>query len=120
MFELILGTTIVNAWVVYNMVSDTKVGILEFRTQLAEKLASYEETIERPIEVAPRKRTHTFVKPDGPGRKKRKSCKGCYTSLRKTLSSREADKKVRRVTSFCNECPNMPGFCLPCFNIFHK
>ncbi|CAH1955150.1 unnamed protein product [Acanthoscelides obtectus] len=38
MFELLLGTTVVNSWIVYNMVSGTKLRIMEFRTQLAKDL----------------------------------------------------------------------------------
>ncbi|CAH1984400.1 unnamed protein product [Acanthoscelides obtectus] len=38
MFELLLGTTVVNSWIVHNMVSDTKLSIMEFRTQLAKYL----------------------------------------------------------------------------------
>lgn len=99
------------------MISQTKLGIFEFCKELAESLAKSQDVIEVPLS---RKRVHTFVKPEGPGRKKRKPCKGCYESLRTTLSSREADKKVRRVISFCKDCPNIPGFCLECFNKYHE
>lgn len=107
----------VNAWVAYNMIAENKLGIFEFRKELAEKLAKSNEGIQLPLS---RKRVHTFIKPEGPGRKKRKPCKGCYDNLRKALKSREADKKVRRVISFCNDCPNLPGFCLECFNKYHE
>ncbi|XP_066252466.1 piggyBac transposable element-derived protein 4-like [Euwallacea similis] len=116
-FELILGTTVVNAWVVYNMIAQTKIGIFQFRKELAESLASRKDVVQVPLA---RKRIHTFIKPEGPGRKKRKPCKGCYQNLRETLTSREADKKVRRVISFCSDCPNLPGFCLECFNKHHN
>ncbi|CAH1969818.1 unnamed protein product [Acanthoscelides obtectus] len=93
MFELLLGTTVVNSWIVYNMVSDTKLSIMEFRKQLAKDLVI--EQAEVPKQPVPsRKRQHTFVKPEGPGRKKKRPCTGCYKKLRITMTSREADKKV--------------------------
>lgn len=98
------------------MISNTKLGITDFRRQLAESLVAVPEEEGR----APRKRVHTFTKPSGPGRKKRKACKGCYETLRKTLPSREADKKVRKVTSYCPDCPGQPGYCLECFNELHN
>ncbi|KAI4465563.1 piggybac transposable element-derived protein 4 [Holotrichia oblita] len=120
-FELILGTTVVNAWVIYNIIAPIKMSILEFRKQLAEQLVAFneEESSHRPA-LVPKKRRHTFIKPEGPGRKRRKPCRGCYQKLRETFSSRESDKRVRRVTSFCNDCENMPGFCLECFNKCHE
>ncbi|KAJ8887390.1 hypothetical protein PR048_013605, partial [Dryococelus australis] len=67
--------------------------------QLVEHLAvqtPFQEVVVREIN---KKRTHTILKPNGAGRKRRKICKGCYDLLRSTgLNSREADKKVRRVT----------------------
>lgn len=108
----------VNSWIVYNMLSDKKLGVTEFRRQLSNDLVELAEDIEN-IPPNPKKRTHTFIKPEGPGVKKRKPCKGCYKKLRETLSSREADKKVRRIISFCEDCPNKPAYCLPCFNAYH-
>lgn len=65
------------------------------------------------------KYSHTFVKPEGRGRKKIRICLGCYLDLRKTLSIKEAHHNSRRVTSFCYDCDNQPGFCQPCFYKFH-
>lgn len=122
LFELLLGTTVVNAWIVYNMTANTKLGITEFRRQLAEDLINSQPKIrnDESKRDAPKRRLHTFVKPDGPGRKKRKVCRGCYNKLRATLTSREADRKVKRVISFCKECPGAPGLCLDCFNKCHQ
>lgn len=122
-FELLLGTAVVNSWIVFNKLGTTKLGITEFRRKLADELIS--TSTNEPVRdvgpaQVPKKRTHTFVKPEGPGRKKKKVCTSCYRTLRNTLSSREADRKVRRVTSFCQDCPNMPGFCLQCFNNYHS
>lgn len=116
-FELLFGTCIVNAWIVYCK-SKPKISMLEFRKQLARSLAMISN---RNIEKkTPRRNIHTFIKPEGKGRKPRKKCTGCYRKLRETLSSKEADKKVRKVISYCDNCDNQPGYCLPCFNENHK
>lgn len=70
--------------------------------------------------ITPKRKAHTFVKPSGPGRKKRKMCQGCYKELRLTLNSHEASKKVTKVTSYCDDCKGKPGLCLSCFNQLHK
>lgn len=121
-FELLFGVAVVNAWVIYNSISgERKLSITNFRTMLAKALAQKENEDHHATENRQKKRlAHTFIKPEGAGRKKRKMCKGCYKTLRETMSSKEADKKVRRVISFCNECEGEPGFCLPCFNSFHS
>lgn len=116
MFELLFGTCVVNAWVINNTIFNNKLSITEFRRKLARELA--EPPLKRNTSV-PKRTVHTFVKPSGPGRKKRKMCKGCYEKLRETLESRQAKNKVTKVTSFCNDCPNQPGMCLPCFNKLH-
>ncbi|CAH1998448.1 unnamed protein product [Acanthoscelides obtectus] len=71
-FELLLGTTVVNSWIVYNIVFDTKLSIMEFRTQQAKDLVI--EQAEVPKQPVPsRKRQHTFVKPEGPRKKEEKT-----------------------------------------------
>ena len=119
-FEILLGTSVVNAWILYNMISETKLGITEFRRELAENLIEDKSETATNYGQPPKKRAHTLKKPEGPGRKRRKNCKGCYQELRKTLSSKEADKRVRKVISYCNDCPGMPGYCLNCFNLYHS
>ncbi|KAI4455586.1 hypothetical protein MML48_9g00001467 [Holotrichia oblita] len=49
-FELFLGTTVVNAWDIYNITAPIKMSILEFRKQLAEQLVAFneEESSNRP------------------------------------------------------------------------
>jgi hypothetical protein len=72
------------------MCSETKLSITEFKRQLAYSLIELPE--ERKL---PKKKTHTFFKPEGPGRKRHKSCKGCRQNLKESgLASREIDKKI--------------------------
>jgi hypothetical protein len=117
-FELIFGTAIVNAWIIYNSrPNQNRLSITDFRKNLAKSLARIEEVCSTP---STKRNAHTFVKPEGSGRKKRNMCRGCYNNLRKTMSSKDAAKKVRRVITFCQDCEGQPGYCLPCFNVCHK
>lgn len=114
--ELLFGAAITNAWLIYNnKFPDAKMSILDFRTQICKAFA---EDNEVPRPRTP-KRIHTLTE-SGPDNKKRKKCKGCYQLLRQTMSSREADNKVKKVYTYCAECENNPGFCLRCFNIYHE
>lgn len=117
-FELLFGTCVVNAWVVYNATTGSKVSMLEFRERLVRALGN---TLTSEFEEkTPKRKTHTFIKPEGKGRKPRKRCVGCYQKLRETMDSRTADKKTRKVISYCNDCDGQPGYCLQCFNNIHK
>lgn len=78
------------------------------------------EEIKKILANEPRRTLHILMKPEGPGSKPRKKCRECYKKLRLTMSSKEADNKVRKVITYCNDCKNKPGMCLNCFNSFHK
>lgn len=110
--ELILGTAVVNSWILYNIkFPNNRMTILDFRFNLAKAMA----TLQPPRPRTP-KRIHTLVQA---GDKKRRKCVGCYKTLRNAMSSREADNKVKKVITFCEECENKPAYCLPCFNAAH-
>ncbi|KAI4468063.1 hypothetical protein MML48_2g00013707 [Holotrichia oblita] len=105
-FELILETAVVNSLLVYNTCADTKLSITEFRRELAYSLVQPPEKFN-----LTKKRIHTFTKPEGPGRKRRKPCKGCWQNLKVcSLGYRDIVKEVRRVISFCSDCPGQPGY----------
>lgn len=70
MVELLFGTSLVNAWLIYNKISTTKLSITEFRKTLATELIT--PTIEKE-NITPKRKAHTFIKPNGPGRKKKKN-----------------------------------------------
>lgn len=85
------------------MCSDTKLSVTEFRRQLTHSLV-------RPTEKPkfPKKRIHTFIKPEGPGRKRRQNLKASG------LTYREVNKKVRGLISYCSDCSRN------CFLLFNK
>lgn len=122
-FELLFGTSVINSLIIYNHFSDKKMSVTEFRRQLAMSLRNKpeEETTASPnLTISNKRVPHTLIKPEGDGRKKRRKCTGCYKNLRENMSSKEADKKVRKIITYCEDCEGQPGYCVPCFNQYHS
>lgn len=120
-FELILGTTIVNSQVVFNeMNKNNHLNMLQFRENLGLALIEQGSDQQNSSSASTPKRIHTFAFEQGPGTKRRRNCVGCYKKLRATLSSKEADKKVTKVSSYCADCEKNPAMCLSCFNEKHS
>ncbi|XP_072377715.1 uncharacterized protein [Diabrotica undecimpunctata] len=116
-FELIFGATIINSWIIYNKTNiEKKIPMLTFREQLALQLSNQNECIS---ETNLSKRKHCLQREEGPGRKRRRNCVDCYKKLRQTMKSKEADKKVTKVNTFCENCEKKPALCLTCFNDRH-
>lgn len=103
-FELLFGTCVVNAWVICNAQRDTNICMLKFRKCLVRAFAGKVDA--EPDEKSPKRKADT--------------CVGCYQKLRETLDCRNADKKTRKVISYCDDCDGQPGYCLQCFNDKHK
>jgi hypothetical protein len=66
-FELLFGTTVVNSWIVYNLISEKKISITNFRSMLAKALAD-KETCENG-KTGRKRSAHSFVRPEGAGKK---------------------------------------------------
>lgn len=62
---------------------------------------------------------HRLHKAVGPARKTRRRCQVCYQQYRETLTTKEACRKTRQVTTYCGDCFNKPFMCLECFNKVH-
>lgn len=58
------------------------------------------------------RQNHTLEK-----RGQRKICVGCYRKLRETFNSRDAQKKSKKIKSFCVQCER--GYCVQCFYTEH-
>lgn len=115
--EILFGSAMTNAWILFNQNSpNSKMSILDFRVHICKALS--EDANDTPRPRTP-KRIHTLVE-SGPENKKRKKCVGCYKLLRQTLSSRDADKKTKKVYTYCETCAGNPGYCLSCFNKDHE
>lgn len=122
--ELLLGTSVVNALVIFNDGRNrrNKYDMLKFRMALVEKLTQDRQPVPIPVEVNRRRRMsdHKLVEREGTARKNRKRCLPCYKELVQDVGTKEARKRAKKVTTFCENCPQNPTMCLLCFNKHKK
>lgn len=120
--EFILGTTVVNAWVIYNQLSNSKMKMAKFREEIIRALFAEKDEEEgmheRQVDSPTRKslQAHKFLKRDGLAVKTRKYCKRCYSEK---IAKNLPKNLVKKVNSYCADCDNEPHYCLPCFNTIH-
>lgn len=110
MLELIFGTTLVNAWVIFNKINEKYMPKKEFVQAIIEKLT--ELPFENKNNIAEDISEHKYIIND-----KKRRCTGCYEKARRTMTSREADKNVKQIKGFCIGCKKT--LCLTCFNEKH-
>lgn len=118
-FELLLNTSVVNAWVMYQEVTGNKISIITFRKKLAVSLTQcpQEETSQSaPTNTRSR---HQLEEKQGEVHKVRKFCKKCYEINAKKFGRKIARNCTKKVVTFCNTCKGKPHLCLKCFNKFH-
>ncbi|KAI4462364.1 piggybac transposable element-derived protein 4 [Holotrichia oblita] len=129
-FEIMLGTAVVNAWVIYKQNTGKKIDMLAFREHLVKALFEKEEEgdiddgeIEDEQDVPVPQKTsrsiHKLQTIEGTPRKNRKRCISCYEKLQKKEGSKVARAKTKRVMTYCENCENKPSLCLECFNERH-
>nr|CAH7728944.1 unnamed protein product [Callosobruchus chinensis] len=111
-WELITGTAVVNAHVIYKEATNKKVPITKFREQVCRPLI-FQSNIEEEPPI--KEKVHLLLSAE-----KRKNCSKCYISLKKNLSRDEARKKVRRVKTYCSGCPGKPVMCKECHIKIHS
>jgi hypothetical protein len=120
MMEMIFGTALINAWIAYNLKSETKMTKLDFieSTSIIEKFTKTPLT--NTTNIPPRASAeldqgikHYLQKGD-----KKRNCIGCYNRLRQTLNSKEAAKKVKKVLTFCALCTKT--YCHNSYNASHS
>lgn len=115
--ELLLGTSIVNALVVYKIVTKKTVNIRRFRELIAAKLLGLSEDLTLP---SVRRNTHCIaVRRNNLGKSLRRACKRCYANKREELERSKARANLKKPTTFCPSCPGQPQLCSECFNILH-
>nr|CAI5837936.1 unnamed protein product [Callosobruchus analis] len=61
-FELLFGTSVVNAWVMYNDAASSKLSMLNFREKLARALSKTEKIQEESTTL--KRKLHTFIRPE--------------------------------------------------------
>lgn len=110
MMELIFGTAIVNAWVVYNNKKKKKLPKKIFIESIITKFTGVPFFLEKDNPEVTTE--HKYIV-----NTKKRRCVICYEKARKTMNSKEADKKTKQVKGFCVKCEKT--MCLPCFNEKH-
>lgn len=124
--ELLLGTAVVNAHILYNNATTSKqLQITEFRERLAISLLKYgTDKGSAPLQLS--ESVHYLRETDEreegkrTDRRKRRYCVGCYDIQSDKGGRDQARMKVRRVTTECAICEGHPRFCLPCFSLYHQ
>ncbi|CAB3229538.1 unnamed protein product [Arctia plantaginis] len=98
-------------WIVYNSINDdaNKLPKRQFVEQLIEAFTKNDLDVD--TEPTPNNPHHLGK------RSKKRRCVGCYEKLRTFLSSREADKKAKKILTECIGCKKY--YCLTCFNKNH-
>ncbi|KAJ8943230.1 hypothetical protein NQ314_009803 [Rhamnusium bicolor] len=120
--ELILNTSMVNAYVLYTEVAGNKNKIVEFRKKIIQYLCSKTEEARQvqTNENQVRKRRHELTLVEGAKHTVRKYCKQCYTNISEQGERKNAKNKTKKVNTMCKDCEGQPFFCLDCFNKIHK
>lgn len=119
--KLIYGTTLVNAHILYKMVTGKTIQYTEFKESVVLALLedhTETETQEDNYQPAPKRQAvHTLERKQGDNRKVRRYCKGCYDKKMKGIISKNI---VKKVVTYCPMCIQQPHYCLPCFSEAHK
>ena len=129
--ELLTGCSVVNAWVLFNKYHcrGKKWSILAFRESIILSLLtnSPEEQLRPGRRSAtsdvsssqPVRSSHSLAEAEGPKRKSRKCCVGCYEMISINEGSREASKRAKKVSTYCKSCDVNPFLRISCFETKH-
>jgi len=121
--ELILGTAVVNAAILYNQ-RQLEAGlkrIASFRGELCHCLMQMNQKANDDQESFNDKLQETTEREAGErsDRRIRRYCIGCYAALSESVGRARAKMKAKRVTTECRACNGQPRFCFDCFANFH-
>ncbi|KAJ8912402.1 hypothetical protein NQ315_013468 [Exocentrus adspersus] len=122
-FELLLTTSMVNAFILYKQVTHNNINITDFKKDVIRHLASAgEEEITVQEEPEPKKRRiHSLKKKEGESKHKtRRCCKGCYKKNNDQHGRKYATNRTLKVDTYCDDCEQKPFLCLTCFNQIHN
>jgi len=117
-FQLLLGTAVTNALVLYKETTHKQIQISEFRQELIKELL--DNTIQSSPSSSSKKHKLVCETETTNNRKKRRRCNKCYVNLSKEFGRVHAQKKCKQVSTYCVTCESKPFFCIECFQNFHS
>lgn len=104
--NLLLNTTIVNAIVLYQQVTNKKIHFTDFRKEILKWLCGVADNATTTVITwRPRRFKHKLTKSFGQARKSRWTCQKCYKDNVVVLSRISTKNKTRKVNTYCNDCP---------------
>lgn len=110
--ELTTGTSVVNAWVLFNKINNKKTSITKFKENLCVQLFETYGTVETPAE---NHFQHKLIEKKENGVPKRGRCKICYKKNSREHGRDYAAKNTKRITLCCKGCETAPFMCTSCF-----
>lgn len=113
--EMLTGTAIVNAHIIYKQVTSKNITISKFREEVCISLLGFQKEKIKKVKIE-----HLLMKCTEQGTKDRKNCIPCYANLLKTMPRNDARKKVKRVKTYCSGCPGKPTMCFDCHISLHR
>lgn len=117
--QLICGTSVVNAFILYKRNVDSRMSLQNFTEELVFSLTGVpRKNVNRKLSS----RNHFFDETeDRPGqRRKRNRCRLCYRKKVAQNGRNYARKNTPQISTFCRVCPDKPFLCIKCFEEFHK
>lgn len=118
--HLLLGTTIVNAHIVYQRATNKKIEIRKFWKLLITEWFSSENTMPDNNRNKTKQVSHHLeICKNQQDKPIRRMCALCYQKKKQTVERQEARKNVKKTTTHCSNCPKSPQMCLECFNEYH-
>ncbi|XP_048508002.1 piggyBac transposable element-derived protein 4-like [Athalia rosae] len=115
--HFLIGTSVVNAHVVYQKATNRNIQIRKFRELIVREWCESENARPQAVKKAPHR---LQIRKNPQGKSIRRMCVRCYAKQRETLERQDAKKNVRKTITYCPECPQSPQLCLKCFNAYHS
>lgn len=121
--DALTNIAVVNAFIVHSKLQtergEKKLSVVKFREALARALVQQSPSSRCETRSLDPSR-HRMLKRDAPVSQFGRRCQGCYQKSRKSMSSRAADRSVKKVLTYCNECEGSPSLCCECFVERHR
>ena len=119
--ELILGISVVNAWILYEKASQKKHKIRNFKEELAGAMLKLSNNNREQQRSSMRlDAVHHLVKRvNSTGKPMRRYCNSCYKRVKEESGREMARKTAKQTNTYCDQCIGQPHLCLSCFNALH-